>query len=102
MDLHTIVGYYDISNKYNFQVAGFKVKVTVAIFRKKKLCHCSSPCIYQWILIYLHTLVGMIISQPEKKTEYLQYCTLMSRTYMTFTFKVTGFLFLHSHNHYMS
>ena len=54
--LHTIVGYYNISSKSNFQVAALKVKATVAILRekkkkKKRLCHRSSPCIYQWILI---------------------------------------------------
>ena len=57
----------NISSKFNFQVAGLKVKVTVTMFRKKKqktnkLCHHSIPCIYQLILIYLHTFVGMIIS----------------------------------------
>ena len=28
---HTIVGYYNISSKFNFQIAGLKVKVNVAI-----------------------------------------------------------------------
>ena len=28
MYLHTIVGYYNISSNFNFQVAGLKVKVT--------------------------------------------------------------------------
>ena len=58
MYLHTVVGYYNISSKFCFQVAGLKFKVTVAIFREKKNCHPSSPCIYQWILMYLHTVVG--------------------------------------------
>ena len=68
--LHTIAGYYNILSKFNFKLAGLKVKVTVAIFRKKvvitlflekKSCHHSrtSPCIYQSIFIYLHTFVGI-------------------------------------------
>ena len=30
-----IVGYYNISSKFNFQTAGLKVKVTVDILEKK-------------------------------------------------------------------
>ena len=41
---------------FNFQAAGLKVKVTLAIL--EKLCQHFSPCIYQWILIYLHIIVG--------------------------------------------
>ena len=37
MYLHTIVEYCNISSKFNFQDAGLKVKVFVAIFRKKNL-----------------------------------------------------------------
>ena len=46
----------NIASRLNFQVVGLKVKVTVAVFRKN--CHRSSPCIYQWILMYNHTIVG--------------------------------------------
>ena len=52
--IHIHVWYDNISSKFNFKVAGLKVKVTVAIFRD------SNPCIYQWILIYLHTIVGYL------------------------------------------
>ena len=56
--LHTFVWYYNVSSKFNFQVAWLKNKVTVDTFREKKTrFHRSSPCIYQWILIYLHKFV---------------------------------------------
>ena len=42
------VGYYNITNKMDFQGAGLKVKVTVA----KKLWYGSSAYIYWLILIY--------------------------------------------------
>ena len=41
-----VVGYCNISSKFNFQVAWLKVKVTVPILRKIKLCHHSCLCIY--------------------------------------------------------
>ena len=52
--LHAIVGYYNISSNFNFQVAGLKVRVTVAFF----FCHCSSLCICQRILICLQNSFG--------------------------------------------
>ena len=54
---HINIGYYNISSKFDFQGPGLKVKVVVAIFRKKT-CRRSSPCIYQWLLILLHKNVG--------------------------------------------
>ena len=48
---HTNVGYNNITSEFDVQGLGLKVKVTVAIFRKKKLCHRSSAYINQWILI---------------------------------------------------
>ena len=43
----------NILSKFDFQDARIKVKVIMAIFRKKttKLCHHSSAYIHQWILI---------------------------------------------------
>ena len=55
--------YYNILSKFSFHVAGLKIKVTPAMFRK--LCHRSSSCIYLWVLIYLHTFMGMIISRAS-------------------------------------
>ena len=53
------VAYDSTSSKFNFQVARLKVKVTLDIFRKKKMpCRHSSLCVYQCILIYLQTSVG--------------------------------------------
>ena len=37
MQLHTNTGYDEILSIFDFQGPGLKVKVTVAIFRKKKL-----------------------------------------------------------------
>ena len=56
--LHTHIGYDDTSDNNAIQVDGAKVKVTEAIFfRKKKLCHHSSPFIDRTILISLKYLV---------------------------------------------
>ena len=41
IELHTSIGYDNISNKYTFQGDGVKVKITDAIFLKK-LLHQSS------------------------------------------------------------
>ena len=47
--------YDNILNKCEFEGSRVKVKVTVAVFRKNKLCHRSSAFIYGLILILLQT-----------------------------------------------
>ena len=56
IQLHTNVGYDNISSKLNFHGPELKVRVNGLFL--EKLCHCSSTCIYWWILIYFHTNVG--------------------------------------------
>ena len=48
---HSYIDNDSTSNKLAIQVDRIKVKVTVAVFREKKLCHPSSAFIYGLILI---------------------------------------------------
>ena len=97
--------------------------------KKKKKRYHSSPCVYQWNLIYLHTFVGMMISRASLTFRVLGSRSVLTRlnifchvrsnpfqlknlnvynTYLNVQvmhdlyFKVTGFLSLHSQNFYMS
>ena len=49
---------FGISSKFDFQVAGLKVKVTVAIFRKMLV-----PIVINGFYYYLTQMFGMTISQ---------------------------------------
>ena len=63
-NLHTIVGYYNILSKFNFQVAGLKVKVTVAFFRKNFVI--AIACVFISGVYYISIqLLGIIISRAS-------------------------------------